>query len=137
MPTNPCVNLLPTQWRDEAKCCPRPTINGPLFPPLNFVYKNLKWNIVAHNMQLLKALWGRQAVLVAMKIKSRSRPNVEDGLIGASSSLEPRISILSGRTATSWYVWGEQNGGTLMLYLTCFENFGERSCQVSLSVGKW
>jgi len=34
------------QWRSKAKCRPRPTIKVPPFPPLNFVYKNLKWKKV-------------------------------------------------------------------------------------------
>jgi len=73
---------------------------------------------VVHNIQLLKANWGRQAALVAMKTKSRSRLNVEDDLICASSCVEPRISVLSNRAAISWYFRGEHNDCKLMLYLT-------------------
>jgi len=31
------------QWRSEAKYGPGPTIKVPLFPPLKFAYKTLKW----------------------------------------------------------------------------------------------
>jgi len=48
-----------------------------------------------HTLQLLKAFLGRQAALVAMKAKSRSRLNVENVLICALSCVEPWMSMLS------------------------------------------
>jgi len=87
---------------------------------------NVAYHVV-HNMQLLKIFWGRQVAYVAMKTKSGSRLNVEYDMICVSTCIEPRISILSNRAATSWWFFrGKESDCKLMLYLTTkyvFENF--------------
>jgi len=60
---------------------------------------------IVHNKQLLKVFWGKEAALVVMKTKSRSRLNVEDDLICALSCIEPRISILSNNEQAQPLHW--------------------------------
>jgi len=58
-----------------------------------------------HNIQLLKAFWGRQAALVAMKMKSRSKLNMEDNLICALSCINHWVSMLSNNKQVWLSCW--------------------------------